>query len=82
MKTKCQCKLCSVYLPLSEKIRSALSPKLRGSFDLIVDDWRNNAQDANYYRCILNGTWPTAEQHLLEGLRKARERIKQEEAGK
>jgi hypothetical protein len=75
---KCPCKLCLIYFPAIREIRQALPSHLKGKFDLLVNDWEGNAQDANYYRAILDGSWPTAKEHLLGALNKVKKRERDE----
>jgi len=35
--------------------------------------WLNVAADLDYYKCILDGTWPLAENRLIAALSKLRE---------
>jgi len=68
----CQCHLCFTLSPSHDKIRAALPGELKPRFDEIMNEFISFGEDTAYYHAILDGSWPSAVEHLERALEEAK----------
>lgn len=69
----CECNVCQTL----RRWRTVLqidTPEKEAVFNEIVETWENESMDADYYRAIMDGSWPSAVELLENALDKARTR--------
>lgn len=69
----CQCKGCLIYQEYN-KHKQLIPESSRKFFDRIMDNLLEAEEDRDYYKCILDGSWPTAKEILTSSLNKIKNR--------
>ena len=70
---KCDCRLCKLSILRSEAMESDDIKVVKKALEEFSNLWLNADFDASYYKCILSGNWPQAEEILTRSLEKARQ---------
>jgi ribosome biogenesis protein Tsr3 len=69
---KCNCKLCELHNLRTKALESDDINLVKNVLEKFADLWLNADFDRSYYMCILDGSWPQAEEILTRSLEKAR----------
>lgn len=71
-KKLCRCDLCN----MGRRIRKAIKNRDHDEMAAIIDEldelWCNAEFDRDYYKAIIDGSWPQAEEILIKSLKKAK----------
>lgn len=68
----CPCEICARYQRFRMVMSSGSRVKLRQLARAIFDELYSVEEDLEYKNAILDGSWPTAVEHLEEALRAAK----------
>lgn len=63
---QCKCTSCKMGREYDALVKARDFDKLAEFTSNLMDSWLAEAEDANYYRCVFNGSWPDAIE-VLEG---------------
>ncbi len=69
---KCDCELCKLYILRNQALESddiEFVKKTLKEFEVL---YLHASQDASYYQCIVDGSWPQAEEILTRSLAKVK----------
>jgi len=69
-KNKCDSEFCKLYTLRSKALKSDDIKFVKKALKEFSDLWLNVSQDLAYHRCILDGSWPEAEEILTKSLEK------------
>ena len=69
---KCDCEFCKLYDLRTQALKSDDIEFVKEALKEFADLWINSDFDRCYYKCILDGTWPQAEEILTRSLEKAK----------
>lgn len=71
---KNSCDLCTLYKLRKEILASDDIELLKAAIITFSELWSNAEFDRDYYKCIVDGSWPSAEEILTNSLEKIKER--------
>lgn len=71
-KKKCNCEFCKLHILRTKALESDDIKVVKEALKEFSDLWLNVDFDLSYNKCILDGSWPTAEEQLTRGLAKVR----------
>ena len=71
-KNKCNCELCKLNDLRTKALESDDIEFVKEVLKEFADLWLNADDDASYYHCILDGSWPSAVEILTNSLEKAK----------
>jgi len=66
----CTCEFCTLYTLRKEALQSDDIEIVKGALKKFADMWLNVDEDLSYYKCIMDGSWPTADVILTNSLEK------------
>jgi len=69
---KCKCELCKLSALRTKALESDDIEFVKETLKEFADLWLNTDEDLSYYQCILDGSWPSAEEILARSLKKAK----------
>lgn len=69
---KCNCNFCQLYAKRTEALASDDIDVVKKALIEFSDLWLSADFDLSYYKCILDGSWPQAEEILTRSLEKAK----------
>jgi hypothetical protein len=58
LRKTCRCHFCAIELPVIRAVEKQLPPKLRGKFDLLMQQYECERMDASADAAKLAGQWP------------------------
>lgn len=64
----CSCEWCMIDHPFYKKMKSFLPSEDFKIFDKIFDENFHNGEDLSYYKCIMDGSWPSSVEILKNAL--------------
>ena len=70
---KCECRICKLYVLRTKALESDDIEFVKETLKQFSDLWMNADEDASYYKCIIDGSWPTAKEILSKSLKKIHE---------
>ena len=69
---KCNCEFCKLSALRKKALKSDDIEFVKKTLKEFADLWLNVDEDLSYYMCILDGSWPTADEILKLSLEKYR----------
>lgn len=69
---KCDCEFCKLHALRTKALESDDIKFVKKALKEFSDLWLFVSEDLNWHMCILDGSWPTAEEILIRSLAKAR----------
>ncbi len=70
---KCKCEFCRLYALRKKALESNDIEVVKEALKEFAKQWLNVAEDLSYCKCILDGSWPSAEEILTRSLEKAKQ---------
>ncbi len=67
---KCNCKYCKLYVVRQKALESDNIEFVKEILKEFADSWLNVSEDLDYYNCIIDGSWPQADEILTNSLEK------------
>ena len=69
-KKKCDCEFCRLHDLRTKALESDDIEFVKKAVEEFSDLWLNVSEDLSYHKCILDGSWPTADEVLTDSLEK------------
>lgn len=72
----CECRICVRHRSIRQTVRDGDVEELRALVKDLSSDWDNAEMDRDYYRAIIDGSWPSADAiiaNMRENLKKQAE---------
>jgi hypothetical protein len=69
-KRKCNCEFCRLHALRTEALKSDDIQVVKDALTEFSDLWLFVSEDLSYYKCIMDGSWPTADVLLTDALEK------------
>ena len=69
---KCNCEFCKLHALRTKALESDDIKFVKKVLIDFADLWLNTDEDLSYHKCILDGSWITAEEILKKSLEKAK----------
>ena len=71
---KCNCEFCKRYAIRQQALESKDLEFVKKVLVDFADMWLNAEEDLSYYKCIMDGSWPSSEEILTRSLKKDKEK--------
>lgn len=68
--SKCNCEFCKLHALRTKALESDDIEFVKETMKEFADLWLNTDEDLSYYKCILDGSWPSAGKILTDSLGK------------
>jgi hypothetical protein len=69
-KRKCNCEFCKLHALRTKALESDDIEFVKKTLKEFADLWLFVSEDLSYYKCIMDGSWPTADVLLTDALEK------------